>query len=67
MDIEASKIIPKEQKGCKKRATECKEQFIIDAATLKPASKRNLYMCCTDYKKALDSVPYALFFKVLKN
>jgi len=44
MDIEASKIIPKKQKGCKKRATDCKEQLIIDAVTLKLASKRNLYM-----------------------
>ena len=61
-----SKIIAKKQKGCKKRATECKEQLIIDAVTMKLASKRNLYMCYIDYKKVLDSVPYALFSEVLK-
>ena len=65
MDIEASKILPKKQNGCKKGATECKEQLIIDAVTLNLASKINLYMCYIEYKKAWDSVPYALFFEVL--
>jgi hypothetical protein len=60
-------MLTKKQKWCKKTARECKEQLTIDAVTLKLASKRNPYMRYTDYKKALGSVPYALYVEVLKN
>jgi hypothetical protein len=65
MDIEV-KFYQKSKKAVKREQRSAKVQLIVDSVTLKLASKRNLYMCHIDYKKALGSAPYALFLEVFK-
>ena len=59
--LESQKLLPNEQKGCKKNSRGCKEQLMIDKLILKNCKrrKRNLFMTFIDYKKAYDRVPHS--------
>ena len=59
--LEAQKLIPEEQKGCKHNSRGCKEQLLIDKLVMKQCKRRknDLYMTFIDYKKAYDSVPHS--------
>ena len=59
--LDRQKLLPTEQKGCKKKSRGCKEQLMIDKLILKNCKrrKRNLSMTFIDYKKAYDSVPHS--------
>lgn len=64
----ANKILPDEQKGCKKGARGCKDQLLISKMVIQDAKKRkkNLTMAWIDYKKAFDSVPHSWILQALK-
>ena len=57
--LEQEKLLPDEQKGCKRGSRGTKHQLLIDETVLKDWKKRhtNLSMAWIDYKKAYDFVP----------
>ena len=59
--FEREKILPEEQKGCKKGSRGTKDQLLIDKTVLKDYKKRhtNLSMAWIDYRKAYDLVPHS--------
>lgn len=62
------KLIPVEQKGCRKESRGAKDQLLIDKMVLKDCKQRktNLYATWIDYKKAYDSVPHSWILKSLE-
>ena len=65
--MEANKLFPLEQKGCKKGSYGCKDQLLINHM-LKENCQRNhqsLSMAWIDYRKAFDSVPHGWILKAL--
>ena len=56
--LEREKILPEEQKGCKRGSRGTKDQLLIDMTVLKDCKKRhtNLSMTWIDYRKAYDLV-----------
>ena len=66
--LERERILPKEQKGCRKRRRGTKDQLLIDKAILKDCRKRhtNLAMAWIDYRKACDMEPHSLIFECLE-
>ena len=59
--LELEKILPEEQKGCKRGIRGTKDQLLIDETVLKNCKKRhtNLSMEWIDYRKAYDLVPHS--------
>lgn len=59
--LESEKILPEEQKGCKRNTRGTKDQLLIDKAVLRDCKKRhtNLAMGWIDYRKAYDMVPHS--------
>ena len=59
--LEPEKILPEEQKECKRGSHGTKDQLLIDKTVLKDCRKRhtNLYMAWIDYRKAYDLVPHS--------
>ena len=59
--LEREKILPEEQKGCKRGSRGTKDQLLIDKTVLKDCKKRhtNLSMAWIDYRKAYDLVPHS--------
>ena len=59
--LEREKILPEEQKGCRKESRGTKDQLLIDKTVLKDCRKRhtNLSMAWVDYRKAYDLVPHS--------
>ena len=59
--LEREKILPEEQKGCKRRSRGAKDQLLIDKTVLKDCKKRrtNLSMAWIHYRKAYDLVPHS--------
>ena len=59
--LDERKIIPDEQKGCKKNSRGTKDQLLIDKAVLRDCKRRstNLAMAWIDYRKAYDMVPHS--------
>ena len=59
--LETMKLLPEEQKGCKRQSRGTKDQLLIDKTVLKDCKKRytNICMAWIDYKKAYDLVPYS--------
>ena len=66
--LEREKILPEEQKGCRKGRRGTKEQLLIDKAILKDCRKRhtNLAMAWIDYRKAYDMVPHSWIVECLE-
>ena len=63
--LEESKILPMEQKGCKRG---CSGTKLIDKVVMKDCKKRltNLSMAWIDYRKAYDMVPHSWILECLK-
>ena len=59
--LEREKILPEEQKGCRRESRGTKDQLLIDKTVLKDCRKRhnNLSMAWIDYRKAYDLVPHS--------
>ena len=57
--LEREKILPEEQKGCKRGIRGTKDQLLIDKTVLKDCKKRhtNLSIAWIDYRKAFHLVP----------
>ena len=55
------KLLPEEQKGCRKGSRETNDFLYIDRAVIKEVKSRNknLAMAWIDYKKAYDMVPHS--------
>ena len=43
--LEREKILPEEQKGCKRRSRVTKDQLLIDKTVLKDCKKRHTNLC----------------------
>ena len=59
--LEQEKLLPEEQKGCRRGTHGAKDQLLIDKAVSEDCNKRhtNLSMAWKDYKKAYDFVPHS--------
>ena len=59
--LDVNDKVPVEQKGCKKKSWETKDQLLINKMILRDCRKRhtNLGMTWIDYKKAYEMVPYS--------
>ena len=59
--LEREKILPKQQKGCKRGSRGTKDQLLTDKTALKDCKKRhtNLSMAWIYYRKAYDLVPHS--------
>jgi len=66
--LENYNLLPSEQKGCRKGSYGCKDQLLINKATLEDMKtrKKNLSTAWVDYKKAFDSVPHSWILKCLE-
>ncbi len=66
--LEREKILPDEQKGCRKGSRGTKDQLLIDKTVLKDCKRRktNLAMAWIDYKKAYDMVPHSWIIECLE-
>ena len=73
--LESEKLLPEEQKGCRKQSRGTKDQLMIDKMVMKNCRRRltNLCVAWIDYKKAYDMVPHSwilaclTMFKVADN
>ena len=59
--LEKEKLLPEEQKGCRRKTRGTKDQLLIDKAALKDCKRRhtNLAMAWIDYRKAYDMTPHS--------
>ena len=59
--LDQEKLLPEEQKGCRKGSRGTNDLLYIDRAVIKEVKFRNknLTMAWTDYKKAYDMVPHS--------
>ena len=55
------KLLPEEQKGCRKRSRRTNDLLYIDRAVIREVKsrKKNLAMAWIDYKKLYDMVPHS--------
>ena len=65
--LDVNKLLPDQQKGCRKRSRGTKDQLLIDKMILRDAKqgKKNLSMAWIDYKKAYDMVPHSWLLEVV--
>ena len=61
------KLLPEEQKGCRKGSREANDLLYIDRAVIKEFKFRNkdIAMAWIDYKKAYDMVPHSWIIQCL--
>ena len=66
--LEQEKLLPEEQKGCRRGSRGTKDQQLIDKAVLKDCKKShtNLSMAWIDYKKAYDFVRHSWINECMK-
>lgn len=59
--LENERLLPEEQKGCRRKSRGTKDQLLIDKTVLKDCKRRhtNLAMAWIDYRKAYDFVPHS--------
>ena len=59
--LDHQKLLPEEQKGCRKRSRRTNDLLYIDRAVTREVKSRekNLTMAWIDYKKAYDMVPHS--------
>ena len=59
--LEEEKILPEEQKGCKRNSRGTKDQVLLDKALIRDwkRSSTNLAMAWIDYRKAYDMIPHS--------
>ena len=67
--IETEKLLPEEQKGCKRKTMGTADIIFIDRLALREARmrKKNLSMGWVDYRKAYDMVPHSWILECLKS
>ena len=65
--LEQQKLLPEEQKGCRKRSRGTNDLLYIDRAVIREVKsrKKNLAMAWIDYKKAYDMVPHSWIVECL--
>ena len=65
--MEANKLFPLEQKGCKRESYGCKDQLLINRMLMENCQKnhRNLSMAWMDYRRAFDSLPHGWIQRAL--
>ena len=65
--LDQQKLLPEEQKGCRKRSRGTNGLLCIDRAVIREvrSRKKNLAMTWIDYKKAYDMVQYLWINKCL--
>ena len=66
--ISAERLLPEEQKGCRRMSRGTKDQLLIDKTILKDCKRRhtNLAMAWIDYRKAFDFVPHSWISECLE-
>ena len=65
--FDQEKLLPEEQKGCRKGSRETDDLLYIDSAVIKEvkSTNKNLAMAWIDYKKAYDMVPHSWIIECL--
>lgn len=65
--LDDKRLLPPEQKGCRKGSYGCKDQLLINKAILEEVKlrRRSLSTAWIDYKKAYDSVPHSWILETL--
>ena len=65
--LDQEKLLPEEQKGCRKGSRGNSDLLYIDRAVIKEVKsrKKNLPMAWLDYKKAYDMVPHSWIIECL--
>ena len=65
--LDQEKLLPEEQKGCRKSSKGTNDLLFIDRAAIKEVKsrKKNLAMAWIDYKKAYDMVPHSWIIECL--
>ena len=58
--LETMKLLPEEQKGCRRQSRGTKDHLLVGKTVLKDCKERQTYLCMAwiDYKKAYDLVPH---------
>ena len=67
--LETEKLLPEEQKGCKRKSMGTADLLFIDRVVLREARmrKKNLAVGWVDYRKAYDMVPHSWILECLKS
>ena len=67
MHLDQEKLLPEEQKGCRKGSRGTNDLLYIDRAVIKEVKYRNknLAMAWIDYNKAYNMVPHSWIIKCL--
>ena len=67
--LEGRKLLPEEQKGCRKRSRGTRNLLFVDRMIMREVKKRkkNLAMASIDYRKAYDMVPHSWIIECLEN
>ena len=65
--LDQGKLLPEEQKGCRKGSRGTKDLLYINKAVIKEVKSRNMNLAMTwiDYKKAYDMVPHSRIIECL--
>ena len=65
--LDLEKLLPEEQKGCRKGSRRTNDLLYIDKAVIKEvkSGNKNLAMTWIDYKKAYDMVPHSWIIECL--
>ena len=65
--LDQDKLLPEEQKGCRKGSRETNDLLYIDRAVIKEVKSRNknFAMAWINYKKTYDMVPHSWIIKCL--
>ena len=60
-NLDQQKLLPEQQKGCRKRSRGTNDLLYTDKAVIREvkSSKKNLVMAWIDYKKAYDMLPHS--------
>ena len=66
--LDEEKLLPDEQKGCRRQKQGTKDQLLIDKTVIWNCRRRltNLAMGWIDYKKVNDMIPHSWILKCLK-
>ena len=66
--LDHRKLLPDEQKGCRRGSRGTKDHLLIDKTVLKDCRRRHTYlsMAWIDYKKAYDLVPHSWIIECMK-
>ena len=66
--LDEKKLLPDEQKGCRRQKRGTKDQLLIDKMVIRNCRRKltNLVMGWIDYKKAYDMIPHSWILKCLK-